>query len=270
MASPTWWTWVWISSGSWWWIGRPGVLQFMGSQGVGRDWVTFTQSLDPTQLGTECCGVPSSTRWVFIASGIYFIHSSMPVSSSPSSQTFSSSFIFTYNPQNNTGNSFCPSQSYFHTSADSPGMGLGLGWVGWGEWAGFKAALKQQWNWLLLRREEGRAVRDPVLPKKYFCANSWLIRWDCLSPSLFPSLPPPHLQHLKGILASRTQASSFHLLLPHQGFCFTLEAARGCTRNRVPTMAFWSQNTWQKSYCAFSCLEYFFKSSFSFNFDSHD
>ena len=40
MASPTQWTWVWVSSGSWWWIGRPGVLRFMGSQGVGHDWVT--------------------------------------------------------------------------------------------------------------------------------------------------------------------------------------------------------------------------------------
>ena len=27
-------------SGSWWWTGRPGVLQFTGSQGVGQDWVT--------------------------------------------------------------------------------------------------------------------------------------------------------------------------------------------------------------------------------------
>ena len=32
MASPTWWTWVWVNSGSWWWTGRPGVLWFMGSQ----------------------------------------------------------------------------------------------------------------------------------------------------------------------------------------------------------------------------------------------
>ena len=31
MASPTWWTWVWVNSGSWWWTGRPGVLWFMGS-----------------------------------------------------------------------------------------------------------------------------------------------------------------------------------------------------------------------------------------------
>ena len=40
MASPTQWTRVWASSGSWWWTGRPGVLQSMGSQRVGHDWVT--------------------------------------------------------------------------------------------------------------------------------------------------------------------------------------------------------------------------------------
>ena len=40
MASPTQWTWVWVNSGSWWWTGRPGVLQLMGSQRVGHDWAT--------------------------------------------------------------------------------------------------------------------------------------------------------------------------------------------------------------------------------------
>ena len=34
MASPTWWTCVWASSRSWWWTGKPGVLQSMGSQGL--------------------------------------------------------------------------------------------------------------------------------------------------------------------------------------------------------------------------------------------
>ena len=34
------WTWVWINSGSLWWTGRPGMLQSMGSQRVGHDWVT--------------------------------------------------------------------------------------------------------------------------------------------------------------------------------------------------------------------------------------
>ena len=40
MASPTQWTWVWVDSGSWWWTGMPGVLQFMGSQRVGHNWAT--------------------------------------------------------------------------------------------------------------------------------------------------------------------------------------------------------------------------------------
>ena len=40
MASQTQWTWVWVNSRSWWWTGRPGVLQSMGLQRVGHDWVT--------------------------------------------------------------------------------------------------------------------------------------------------------------------------------------------------------------------------------------
>ena len=39
MASLTQWTWVWVNSRSWWWSGRPGVLQSMGSKRVGHDWV---------------------------------------------------------------------------------------------------------------------------------------------------------------------------------------------------------------------------------------
>ena len=40
MASLTRWTWVWVTSRSWWWTGRPGVLRFMGLQRVGHDWAT--------------------------------------------------------------------------------------------------------------------------------------------------------------------------------------------------------------------------------------
>jgi len=40
MTSPSQWTWVCVNSGSWWWTGRPGVLQSMGSQRVGHNWVT--------------------------------------------------------------------------------------------------------------------------------------------------------------------------------------------------------------------------------------
>ena len=40
MASLTRWTWVWVSSRSWWWTGKPGMLQSMGLQRIGHDWVT--------------------------------------------------------------------------------------------------------------------------------------------------------------------------------------------------------------------------------------
>ena len=40
MTSPTRWTWVWVSSRSWWWTGKPGMLQSMGLQRIGHDWVT--------------------------------------------------------------------------------------------------------------------------------------------------------------------------------------------------------------------------------------
>ena len=36
MALPTQWTWVWARSGSWWWTGKPSVLQSMGSQSQTR------------------------------------------------------------------------------------------------------------------------------------------------------------------------------------------------------------------------------------------
>ena len=38
VTSLTWWTWVWASSGSWWWTGKRGVVQSMESQRVGHDW----------------------------------------------------------------------------------------------------------------------------------------------------------------------------------------------------------------------------------------
>ena len=40
MASTTQWTWVGVSSRTGWWTGRPGVLQFMGSQRVRHNWAT--------------------------------------------------------------------------------------------------------------------------------------------------------------------------------------------------------------------------------------
>ena len=50
VASPTQWTWVWVNSRSWWWIGRPGMLQFMGSQRVRHECETelnWTEFIKP-------------------------------------------------------------------------------------------------------------------------------------------------------------------------------------------------------------------------------
>ena len=52
MTSLTQWTWVWVNSGSWWWTGRPGVLQSMGSQKVRHNWETELNWTELTPLGT--------------------------------------------------------------------------------------------------------------------------------------------------------------------------------------------------------------------------
>ena len=76
MASPTQWRWVWVNSGSWWWTGRPGVLRFMGSQRVGRDWATeqtvraltpvpeLTPTLDPATSQRQAGAILYWRLWV--------------------------------------------------------------------------------------------------------------------------------------------------------------------------------------------------------------
>ena len=51
MVSVTRWMRVWVNSGSWWWTGRPGVLQFMQSQS------DTTERLNWTELNWICAGV---------------------------------------------------------------------------------------------------------------------------------------------------------------------------------------------------------------------
>ena len=82
MASPMRWTcfWFWVGSGSWWWTGKPGVLQSMGSQRVGHDWATeLTESLSQIQICDPMdCSMPGSSihgisqarilKWVSISS----------------------------------------------------------------------------------------------------------------------------------------------------------------------------------------------------------
>ena len=42
-ASPTHWTWAWVSSRSWWWIGKPSMLQSMALQRHGHNWKDWTK-----------------------------------------------------------------------------------------------------------------------------------------------------------------------------------------------------------------------------------
>ena len=47
-----------VNSGSWWWTGRPGVLQFMGSQRVGNEWATeqkWTEQIHWTSHHIRTC-----------------------------------------------------------------------------------------------------------------------------------------------------------------------------------------------------------------------
>ena len=58
MASPTKWTWVWANFGSWWWSGKPGVLQSMGSQRVRHDWwLNWTESSLPLLPTSRASGI---------------------------------------------------------------------------------------------------------------------------------------------------------------------------------------------------------------------
>jgi len=52
MASLTQWTWIWPSSVGWWWTGKSGVLQSMGSQRVGYNWAIELNciTLQPPEL----------------------------------------------------------------------------------------------------------------------------------------------------------------------------------------------------------------------------
>ena len=52
MASPTQWTWVWVNSRSWWWIGRPGMLQPMGHKQTQLNWTEVCACLVKSDSAT--------------------------------------------------------------------------------------------------------------------------------------------------------------------------------------------------------------------------
>ena len=57
MASPVQWTWVWVSTRSWWWTGMPDMLQSMVSQRVGHDWMTKLNIVPSSWISSR------ATRW---------------------------------------------------------------------------------------------------------------------------------------------------------------------------------------------------------------
>ena len=61
VASLIWWTWIWASSGNWWWTGKPGVLQSMGLQIVWHNWVTelnWCSLWDISSPSSNSLGIP--------------------------------------------------------------------------------------------------------------------------------------------------------------------------------------------------------------------
>ena len=66
MASPTQRTWVWVDSGSWWWPGRPGVLQAMGSQ-------SQTRLSDWTELMSDSLWPLLCKRYILFIIIIYYV-----------------------------------------------------------------------------------------------------------------------------------------------------------------------------------------------------
>ena len=66
------WTWVWVNSRSWWWTGRPAMLQSKGLQRAGQDWVT---ELSWGNWTWACGPVLSSVMWLWanhVLSGFIF------------------------------------------------------------------------------------------------------------------------------------------------------------------------------------------------------
>ena len=74
MASPTRGTWVWLSSGRWWWTGRPGVLRFMGSQSQTwlSDW-TELKLIITRACGRALCGIHSGRVSPVISSKVWVL-----------------------------------------------------------------------------------------------------------------------------------------------------------------------------------------------------
>ena len=72
MASLTRWTWVWANSGSWWWTGKPGMLQSMGLQRIGHDWVTELNWIYKNNYLEKWAGSSELNLWIWLSFKIVF------------------------------------------------------------------------------------------------------------------------------------------------------------------------------------------------------
>ena len=79
MASPTRWTWVWASSGSWWWTGQPAVLQSMGLQRVGHDWAELNWYKGLPLIWNHQVIISSKSKQCVLSHSAIPIHSCMHV-----------------------------------------------------------------------------------------------------------------------------------------------------------------------------------------------
>ena len=79
MASFTQWAWVWACSGSWWWTGKPGMLQSMGSQSVGHDWATELNWTGTAEEGSHHT-IRLDVLWLYKSKGFSQLFSSKWIS----------------------------------------------------------------------------------------------------------------------------------------------------------------------------------------------
>ena len=73
---------VWVNSGSWWWTGRPGVLQFMGWQRVRHNWATELNWCFYTKPGAPYVLTGSLftfSEWLLTAKVILKFYSNMSI-----------------------------------------------------------------------------------------------------------------------------------------------------------------------------------------------
>ena len=75
MASPTQWTWVWASFGSWWWTGKPDLLQSMGHKEWDRtEWLNWKQRRGEG-LSWEGLFSPPLLHWEVTHLALTYLHS---------------------------------------------------------------------------------------------------------------------------------------------------------------------------------------------------